>query len=500
MKSSILPLTIAATYASALHLPFARRVAPRTSGLISKTNILAGQTGEIGVDNAENIFYSSMINVAGKDVPVQLDTGSTDLWFYNYESGLLDSARNYKSLNLTDGYGQGSVTGFVSQIDLTFAGFSVANQSFLNVQSSKDQGIIDQKQAAGLLGLGFDTISQVNSVVEAAYPGSTWGRSIMSNIFQSDPTTPNHVAFRLNRLYDNNNTDTGSFDIGTFAPGFEAVNNTSPIPIFSYNSTTLIYWSILLDAIAINGQNQTLSSTVTGGDTTPPAGKLAVVLDTGYSLPQLTTQLAHDIYTSMGGVLVKEDNTNSTYAVPCMAEANLTFYIAGHIIPIHPLDFTIVNTIEIDKKNVTYCQNAFQPFTSQAGGGIIDLILGDAFVSQCPRSHPKTSTHTRALKLRNVYTVYDYGDFINGTSGSPRGDPYMKLLPLTDPTAASAEFKSARAAQLATLPPQLNVSTVNDDHPQTIPGTGSANAATRVTLGGMAAAVVGGLVSAFLVI
>ncbi|KAG9077686.1 hypothetical protein FS749_010393 [Ceratobasidium sp. UAMH 11750] len=481
MKSSILSLTIAATCASALHLPFTRRVAPRTSGFISKTNILAGQTGEIGVDNAENVFYSSIINVAGKDVPVQMDTGSTDLWFYNYESGLLDSARNYKSLNLTDSYGQGSVTGFVSQIDVTFAGFSVANQSFLNVQSSKDQGIIDQKQAAGLLGLGFDTLSQVNSVVEAAYPGSTWGRSIMSNIFQSDPTTPNHVAFRLNRLYDNNNTDTGSFDIGTFAPGFEAVNNTSPIPIFSYNSTTLIYWSILLDAITINGQNQTLSSTVTGGDTTPPAGKLAVVLDTGYSLPQLTTQLAHDIYTSMGGVLVKDDNTNSTYAVPCMAEANLTFYIGGRTIPIHPLDLTIVNTIEIDKKNVTYCQNAFQPFTSEAGGGIIDLILGDAF-------------------LRNVYTVYDYGDFINGTSGSPRGDPYMKLLPLTDPTAASAEFKSARAAQLATLPPQLNVSTVNSDHPQTIPGTGSANAATRVTLGGMAAAVVGGLVSAFLIV
>ncbi|KAG9102469.1 hypothetical protein FRC06_002003 [Ceratobasidium sp. 370] len=408
-----------------------------------------------------------------------MDTGSTDLWLYNYESGLLDSARNYESLNLTDSYGKGSVTGFVSQIDVTFAGFSVANQSFLNVQSSQDQGIIDQKQAAGLLGLGFDTLSNVNSVVEAAFPGSTWGRSIMSNIFQSDPTTPNHVAFRLNRLYDNNNTDTGSFDIGTFAPGFEAVNNTNPIPIFSFSSTKLIYWSVLLDAITINGQNQTLSSTVAGGDTTPPAGKLAVVLDTGYSLPQLTTQLAHDIYTSMGGVLLKEDNTNSTYVVPCMAEANLAFYIGEHTIPIHPLDLTIVNTIEIDKKNVTYCQNAFQPFTSEAGGGIIDLILGDAF-------------------LRNVYTVYDYGDFTNGTTGSPRGNPYTKLLPLTDPAAASAEFKSARAAQLATLPPQVNVSTVNSNNPQTIPGTGSTNAATRVTLGGMAAAVAGGLVSVFL--
>ncbi|QRV89659.1 aspartyl protease [Ceratobasidium sp. AG-Ba] len=478
MKSSILALTIAATHASALHVPFTRRIPSRTGGLITKPVVLAGQTAEIGVSNQDNLLYSSTLNVAGKDVPVQMDTGSTDLWLYPYEHGLLDTARNYESLNLTDSYGLGSVTGFVSQIDVTFAGFNVANQSFLNVQTSKQQSIIDQKSAAGILGLGFDTLSNVNGVVEQATGGQTWGRSIMTNIFMADPTTPNHVAFHLSRLYDNNDTDTGSFDIGSFAPGFEAVNNTDPIPIFSYNSTELIYWSIILDAIAINGQNQTLSSTVTGGDNKPPEGKLAVVLDTGYSLPQLTTQLAHDIYTGMGGVLYEGDKTNSTYVVPCMAEGNLTFYIAGHTIPIHPLDLTIVNTIEVDHKNVTFCQNAFQPFTSEAGGGIIDLILGDAF-------------------LRNVYTVYDYGDFIDGTSGSPRGDPYMKLLPLTNPSAASAEFKSARAAQLASLPPQVNVSTINSDHPQTIPGSGSNNAAMRATMGGVAA-VIAGVVSIFL--
>ncbi|KAG9123939.1 hypothetical protein FRC07_013422 [Ceratobasidium sp. 392] len=481
MKSSLLALALATTSGSAVHLPFTRRNPQRSSGLVTKPSILAGQAGGIKVENSQNTFYSSTINVAGKDVPVQLDTGSTDMWLYNYETGLLDSARNYESLNFTDSYGMGSVTGFISQIDVVFAGFNVANQSFLNVQTSQDESIIDQKLAAGLLGLGFDTLSHVNGVVEEAFPGATWGRSIMSNIFQADPTTPNHVAFRLDRLYDNNNTDTGAFDIGTFAPGFEAVNSTDPIPIFSANSTRLIYWSVLLDAIAINGQNQTLSSTVNLGDTTPPDGKLAVVLDTGYSLPQLTTQLAHDIYTSMGGVLFAGDNTSSTYIVPCMAEASLMFYIGGRTIPIHPLDLTFVNTIRFNNQNVTFCQNAFQPFTSRAGGGDLDLILGDAF-------------------LRNVYTVYDYGDFIDGTSGSPRGNPYMKLLPLTEPAAASAEFKSARSAQLATLPPQVNVSTVNSNNPQIIPGTGVHNAAMRVTLGSVASIAAVGLASMLLMI
>ncbi|QRV74962.1 aspartyl protease [Ceratobasidium sp. AG-Ba] len=463
MKSSILTLTIAATHASALHVPFTRRIPSRAGGLIAKPVSLAGQTAEIGVSNRDNLLYSSTLNVAGKDVPVQMDTGSTDLWLYPYEHGLLDTARNYENLYLTNTYGIGSVTGFVSQIDVTFAGFSVPNQSFINVQASEQQSMIDQKSAAGLLGLGFDTLSHVNTVVEQATGGQTWGRSMMTNIFMADPTTPNHVAFHLSRLYDNNDTDTGSFDIGSFAPGFEAVNNTDPIPIFSRNSTKLTYWSVILDAIAINGQNQTLSSNVAGGDIKPPEGKLAVLLDTGYSLPQFTTQLAHDIYTGMGGVLYEGDKTNSTYVVSL-----------GHTIAIHPLDLTFVDTIEIDHKNFTFCQNAFRPFTSE----IIDLILGDAF-------------------LRNVYTVYDYGDFINGTSGSPRGDPYIKLLPLTNPSTASAEFKSARAAQLASLPPQVNVSTINSDHPQTTQGSGSNNALMRATVGGVAAMITG-IVSIFL--
>lgn len=59
---------------------------------------------------------------------------------------------------------------------------------------------------------------------------------------------------------------------------------------------------------------------------TPPEGKLAIVLDTGYSLRQLTAELAHTVYTGMGGVLLNEDPNNATYVVPCMAEGNLAFF------------------------------------------------------------------------------------------------------------------------------------------------------------------------------
>jgi saccharopepsin len=227
------------------------------------------------------------------------------------------------SLDLTLTYGRGGVSGNVSQIDVSFAGFNVANQSFLYVTKTNQTAIVESRLAAGLLGLGFDTTSSINSLVQLKFPGETWGRSLLTNIFLSDLSTPNHIAFRLNRLYDNNDTDTGSFDIGTFAPGFEAVNNTAEIPIFTTSPDRNRYWTVLVDGVAVNGKNQTLKTTITNG-AIPPNGKLAAVLDTGYSYSQVTPEIAAAIYEPIGGIF---NTTYSLYVVPCEAQANVTFYI-----------------------------------------------------------------------------------------------------------------------------------------------------------------------------
>lgn len=206
---------------------------------------------------------------------------------------------------------------------MTFAGFSVTNQSFLHVTQSDQTAIIDGKLAAGLLGLGFDTISNIHDLVQSKFPGTTEGRTLLSNIFSSNPPTSRHIAFRLDRLYDNNDTDTGSFDIGTFKTGFEAVKNTPEIPIYSVLPGYKIYWSVLVDGISINGKNQTLKSAITNGNI-PPDGKLAASLDTGYSYPQVTREIAAAIYEPMDGVF---DDAIGYYLVPCKAQTNLTFYI-----------------------------------------------------------------------------------------------------------------------------------------------------------------------------
>lgn len=45
--------------------------------------------------------------------------------------------------------------------------------------------------------------------------------------------------------------------------------------------------------------------------------------------------------------------------------------------------------------------------------------------------------------VRNFYTLFDYGNFVEDTSND-QGDPYVQLLPLTNPAAALADFASIR--------------------------------------------------------
>jgi hypothetical protein len=146
----------------------------------------------------------------------------------------------------------------------------------------------------------------------------------------------------------------------------------------------------------------------------------------------------------------------------------------------------------------TVCFNAFQPFSSNAGGGQLDYILGDAFVRSffrpCRICFFLLTSY--GAQLRNVYSLYDFGDFVEGISGYTQGDPYIKLLPLTDPTAASAEFKAARAAQLnaAGMPPQLDPTAVNGP-PKGFSGTkAGTNNANRLTWNWVTASIAGVIV------
>ncbi|KAG8705093.1 hypothetical protein FRC09_003161 [Ceratobasidium sp. 395] len=128
-----------------------------------------------------------------------------------------------------------------------------------------------------------------------------------------------------------------------------------------------------------------------------------------------------------------------------MAEAQLEITMGKQSIPIHPLDLTKVSILTFpDGHNLTACLSFYNEASYY--GSDNDLVLGDAF-------------------LRNVYAVYNYGDYNNTESGLSHDTPFIQLLPLTNASVASAEFKDARAKALKFFPPEVNVSTINDPVP-----------------------------------
>lgn len=130
----------------------------------------------------------------------------------------------------------------------------------------------------------------------------------------------------------------------------------------------------------------------------------------------------------------------------------------GITVPIHPLDLTSPGVYSLtDGQSITYCTNAFRPLTID--NLPFDFVLGDSF-------------------LRNAYAVYDFGDF--DASGN-MGKPYVKLLPLTDQTAASASFKKNRAAVLAQLPAEGDLTKLPGVTAPVPPSSGSGSGSTTST-------------------
>ncbi|KAG8714540.1 hypothetical protein FRC11_008095, partial [Ceratobasidium sp. 423] len=122
-------------------------------------------------------------------------------------------------------------------------------------------------------------------------------------------------------------------------------------------------------------------------------------------------------------------------------------------VSVHPLDLTEIQVNDFGTgQNLTFCTSVYE--ATSYDGADNDIILGDAF-------------------LRNVYAVYNYGDFVKTESGLNTSSPFIQVLPLTNSTAASEEFKVTRAKTLKGLPPQLDVKTVNDPTPKAVQSSGS---------------------------
>ncbi|KAH9893132.1 aspartic peptidase domain-containing protein [Epithele typhae] len=380
------------------------------------------------VSTNDNDQYTVNITLGGEAFVVQLDTGSSDLWL-NITGRTLQFT-NTTDLNITEGYGKGSVSGWLSFADMTIGDFSVPNQAFVNVVDIKD---MPMTSFDGILGMAFDA-SVIYSVVQENWgteAANALARSPITNLFALDPTTPNFFDVQLARAMspDSNNVAEGVFLISEHDDAFQ---NITSAPML--RSLTSQHWSLAMDSMTANGTPFAFNASRVPG---VPTGKVAAVLDTGFSLPQIPIAAVNAIYESVPGAVYSEPY----WVVPCDAAPTVVFTFGGQDIPVHPLDLTFTQVLTLPSGNTTGCLGSFQALTLDPTEFVgFDLLLGDAF-------------------LRNVYASFNYGDYQPNTPFDGQG-PFVQLLPTTDASTMQAEFVANRTAALALLPPTLDPATL----------------------------------------
>ncbi|KAK0190944.1 aspartic peptidase domain-containing protein [Armillaria mellea] len=363
----------------------------------------------LDLSTVHDLIYMANVTAGNITYVVQLDTGSSDLWLKGDYSPLPHSEQTGYTANIT--YGIGWVNGTISHIPIEFAGISVESQAYLDATSAQNPAL--GYGAKGILGLGFTSLSSIDSILNGT--GSSQGRSLLYNLFAQNPSEPNFIAFSFQRSTSANDDVSGSFTIGEYEDAYSKVAEIDAISTWPVSSPKR--WSLLVEALLVGNQT-ILPSSTTGG---APSNKAVVVLDTGTSYSYTNTEVAEAIYGGISGSYY--DSSLAQWSVPCNAEIDMAIQIAGKVYPLHPLD--VASTVVGDN---TTCVGSFLPQNLGVGTGQFDWLFG-------------------ANVLRSMYSVYDFGDF---NSDGNTGNPYVKLLSLTDPDKASAEFCQARGCTALT--------------------------------------------------
>ncbi|TCD70766.1 hypothetical protein EIP91_001796 [Steccherinum ochraceum] len=369
----------------------------------------------IPVHNTHNAEYISNITLGGRQIPVLLDTGSSDLWVTGDVPNTTDLGKSV-SLN----YAVGNAHGNVHTADLTFAGYSVSDQAYLLVTdtSSFSMDIVSQG-FEGLIGLGPNTGSTILDEVD-----NDSASSVLDRIFSQNSTSANYLTILLDRIGDTAENVTGTLTISEIAPGYEKISSMPKLSVDMVHKLTDAdqHWQTYTDVngvIGPDGQPIQIDSIVPSA----PDNQLVVVFDSGYTLPQVPRAMSDAIYGRVPGAVYNE--ASEVWTVPCSQMINLTFKFGGMDYPIHPLDVSSSDFNMVDATGNPVCVGAFQPITSAFSLlGEYDIILGMAF-------------------MRNTYTLLDYGNWIKDSS-IDQNDPFVQLLPLTDPTTAKNDFVKIR--------------------------------------------------------
>ncbi|GBE83097.1 hypothetical protein SCP_0501440 [Sparassis crispa] len=396
----------------ALHFPVrVRTVAERSGSLISRAN----NDTILPVSNTQNSEYIVNITIGGREVPVLLDTGSSDLWV----AGSVPSTTDL-GISATLSYAVGNAGGDINTATLQFGNFTVDDQAYLLVANTSSFSVnIEAEGFEGLIGLGPNSGSVIRSRV-----GNSRGDNFLNRIFSQNVSSSNYLTITLGREGVSSSPSHGLLTISEIAPGYEDTANMQKLTVEKTHKLTDQdqHWQIYTDVngvIGPDGQPMEVKSIVPKA----PKGQLVVVFDSGYTFPQVPRAMSDMIY---GRVQGAEYNENAgVWTIPCEQMLNISFKFGGQDYPVHPLDTSSSDFDMVNSLGQPVCVGTFQPITSAFSLlGEYDIILGMGF-------------------MRNVYALFDYGNFVENTS-QDLGNPFIQLLSTTNLSQAHQDFVTAR--------------------------------------------------------
>jgi saccharopepsin len=302
-------------------------------------------------------FSEISIGTPPQDFKVILDTGSSNLWVPSQSCGSIacylhqkydSSASSSYKKNGTEfeiRYGSGSLSGFVSQDDVTIGDLKIKGQDF--AEATNEPGLAFAfGRFDGILGMGFDRLS-VNGIVPPFY-------QLINQKLIDEPV----FAFYLS-------SESGGDDSEVVFGGVDKDHYTGKITEIPLRRKA--YWEVDLDSI-------------TFGDETAELDNTGVILDTGTSLIALPSDLAELLNKEMGA----KKSYNGQYTIDCSARDSLpdiSFKLSGYDFSITAYDYIL----EVQGS----CISTFMGMDFPAPVGPL-AILGDAF-------------------LRKWYSIYDVG-------------------------------------------------------------------------------------------
>jgi saccharopepsin len=170
------------------------------------------------------------------------------------------------------------------------------------------------------MGLAFNSAT-ASSITGALGPqNAAASQPPLFNIFDMTPNQDNFIGISLSRTDDLEGSADASFTINELDPTYAAVSNVAPVPLFPGNNDR---WSVVVDALQVDGVNITLVSTVPNA----PSGSIVALMDTGTPTATLPMNLLYALYSQIPGVSVAVIEGNLFFLIPCNTTSIVTMVI-----------------------------------------------------------------------------------------------------------------------------------------------------------------------------